>query len=136
VPAVLKAIIGVFAVILAILLIGAAVRVANLPESSVSAVPDSSIPKTPLTEAQMVVLRQEYAKVIDKQLLESGIESTTTTSGTKATILVINDPLAGRVREHTLSSNGKLFEQLRALHFQKLRYTNGFDETFVWDLTK
>jgi Na+-transporting methylmalonyl-CoA/oxaloacetate decarboxylase gamma subunit len=132
---VLKGIGAVFIVLIGILILGVIIagnvsRQAGSPPTAVQ----ESTPKKPPTEAEMIALRREYAKVIDKELLESGIESTTTASGSKATILIITDALAGRVRAHTLSSNGKLFEQLRTLQFQTLKYTDGYDETFTWEL--
>jgi hypothetical protein len=132
---VLKGIAAVFVILIGLLILGVIIagNAGRPVPASPTAVQDST-PKKPPTEAEMIALRREYAKVIDKQLLESGIESTTTTSGAKATVLIINDALAGRVRVHTLSSNGKLFEQLRALQFQTLKYTDGSDETFTWDL--
>lgn len=98
-------------------------------------------PKTPAQNAAgQVAVRKAYAKVIDQQLLELGIESKTFTQGTQAKTIVIQDALAGRVRANSLGKNSTMFEQLKALGFTRLNYTNGFEgdmyEGFTWDLTK
>jgi hypothetical protein len=71
--------------------------------------------------------RKEYAKVIDQKLLDMGIESKTFTDGKAATTLVIQDVLAGRVRQNAIEKNDTLFDQMRQLGFKKLKYTNGFE---------
>jgi zinc-ribbon domain len=98
-------------------------------------------PKTPgQITAEQIAARKAYAKVVDQQLLDLGIESNTFTQGEQAKILVIKDALAGRVRANSLGKNSEMFEQLRTLGFTRLTYTNGFEsdlyEGFTWDLTK
>jgi hypothetical protein len=101
-------------------------------------------PAKPKTTAQMaagqVAVRKAYAKVIDEQLLEMGIESKTFTQRAQAKTIVIQDALCGRVRANSLGKNSTMFEQLKALGFTRLNYTNGFEsdlyEGFTWDLTK
>ena len=56
-----------------------------------------------------------------------GIESKTFTDGKAATTLVIQDVLAGRVRQNAIEKNDTLFDQMRQLGFKKLKYTNGFE---------
>jgi hypothetical protein len=99
-------------------------------------------PKTPAQiAADAVALRKAYAKVIDQQLIEAGIESKTYTNGAQAKTMVIEDVLAGRVRANEIGKNSQMFEQLRALGFTKLLYTDGFEsldshQGFTWDLGK
>jgi hypothetical protein len=98
----------------------------------------------PKTAAQIaagqIASRKAYAKVIDEQLLEMGIESKTFTQGAQAKTIVIQDALCGRVRANSLGKNSTMFDQLKALGFARLHYTNGFEgdlhEGFSWDLTK
>lgn len=84
--------------------------------------------------------RKDAASSIDKQLLDMGIESRTYTEGKAATTLVIEDPLAGRVRANQIGENGTLITELRMLGFKSLKYNNGFDGEMYfgwhWDLTK
>ena len=98
-------------------------------------------PKSPAQiAAGQVAVRKAYAKVIDQQLLELGIESNTFTRGAQAKTIVIQDALAGRVRANSLGKNSTMFDQRRALGFTRLNYTNSFEgdsyESFTWDLTK
>jgi hypothetical protein len=85
-----------------------------------------------LCKAQQVALeiaaRKAYAQVLDKQLLDLGIESKTYTIGTDARTLVIEDALAGRVRVNELIQNSNLFDQMRTLGFKHLKYENGFED--------
>jgi hypothetical protein len=87
--------------------------------------------------AQDIAVRKAYAKVLDQQLLDQGIESQTYTVGNDAKTLVIKDVLAGRVRVNALRQNSALFEQVRALGFKHLKYENGLEDELYfgvhWD---
>lgn len=87
-----------------------------------------------------VKARKDAAASIDKQLLQMGIESRTFTEGKTATTLVIEDPLAGRVRASQIGGNTALIAELKILGFKTLKYENGFEDEmytgFRWDLTK
>jgi hypothetical protein len=87
-----------------------------------------------------VKARKDFAKELDAQLLDIGIESKTFTVGQDATVLVIEDALAGRVRANQIAGNSTLMAKLKILGFKKLKYNNGFEDEmftgFYWDLTK
>ena len=87
-----------------------------------------------------VKARKDAAASIDSELLNMGIESRTYTEGKAATTLVIEDPLAGRVRASQIGGNSSLMAELKVLGFKTLKYNNGFDGDmyagFHWDLTK
>jgi hypothetical protein len=83
-------------------------------------------------DSNPVAARKQFAQRVDAALLDEGIESTTTTSGADASIIVIRDPLAGRVRAKQLQTDNILSEQLLTLGFTKLKYTNGYDVNFTW----
>jgi uncharacterized iron-regulated membrane protein len=92
-------------------------------------------PKTPAQiAADQIAARKAYAKVIDQQLLDMGIESETYTAGAQARTLVIKDALAGRVRQNGIQKNDQLFDNLRTLGFTRLEYTNGFDSDLSYDV--
>jgi hypothetical protein len=100
-----------------------------------------SIPPKPPTIAQQIAARKDFADSIDQNLLDMGIESKTYTQGPQAKTLVIQDALASRVNARALEKNSELFDQMKALGFTKLRYTDGFEDSdihvgFTWDLTK
>ena len=103
------------------------------PRTSVQVAPTAT-PAVKLTKDQAIAARKAYAKVIDGQLLDMGIESTTFTSGPDASTLTIKDVLAGRVRANAISKNGNLFDQLRALGFKELKYTNGFESDLYFGM--
>jgi len=98
----------------------------------------TSAPVKPPTPAEKVALRKAYAKVIDQQLLDTGIESRTYTVGADAKTLVIEDALAGRVRQNSIQQNDNLFDNLRTLGFTHLKYTNNFESELnygvVWTI--
>jgi hypothetical protein len=79
-----------------------------------------------------------HTKVIDQQLLDRGIESRTYTVGADAKTLVIEDALTGRVRQNSIQQNETLFDNLRALGFTHLEYTNNFESDLnygvVWTI--
>jgi len=108
-------------------------------QASLSSSPTPAPTKTE-QRTQAIKARKEYAKEIDRQLLDKGIESSTYTTGPDATTLVIKDILAGRVRAHELSKNEGLFTELRVLGFKKLIYQNGLEGDlgfgWKWDLTQ
>jgi|SRR5580704_2445800 hypothetical protein len=99
------------------------------------------IPPKPPTVAEQIAARKDFADSIDQNLLDMGIESKTYTQGPQAKTLVIQDVLASRVNARVLGNNSVLFDQMKALGFTKLRYTDGFEDSdmhvgFTWDLTK
>jgi hypothetical protein len=58
--------------------------------------------------------------------------------GADATTLVIEDTLAGRVRQNSIQQHDTLFDNLRALGFTHLKYTNNFESDLnygaVWTI--
>jgi len=99
--------------------------------AATSAPPPTPKPKTP---AEMLAARKAYATVIDQQLLNMGIESKTYATGSQAKTLVIEDALAGRVRQNAIQKNGSLFDNLRTLGFTHLEYKNDFDGDLSFDV--
>src|SRR5260370_24841985 len=89
---------GLFIVFFALVLFGMLINaiVGNQPArtAQTTIAPHASPSPTPqLTQAQQraedIAVRKAYAKVIDKQLIELGIESETYTTGADATTMVI-----------------------------------------------
>jgi hypothetical protein len=121
-----------FGMVVLIAIVGA-MFAANSNDVTPSSAPAAPVPASgstkakPPSPADLIAARREYANVIDKQLLDMGIESKTYTDGAGATTLVISDALAGRVRENALQKNDALFDQLHQLGFKRLKYTNDFD---------
>lgn len=88
--------------------------------------------------ANDIALRKAYAKVIDQQLLNQGIESEPYTVGPEAKTLAIKDVLAGRVRQNAIQQNDSWFRQARALGCKRIAYSNGLEGdlyfSIYWDL--
>jgi hypothetical protein len=103
------------------------------PPSVAAIPPPAPAPKTK-TPAELIATRKAYAKVIDQQLLDMGIESKTYTTGAQAKTLVIDDALAGRVRGNAIRQNDELFDNLRTLGFSRLEYINGFEGDLSYDV--
>lgn len=127
---------AVFLIVIVGVIVVAIIVNSPSPTAAVQASNPIPVAVKPPTPADLVAARKAYAKVIDLQLLDMSIESNTRTDGPQATTLVIHDALAGRVRAHQLAQNAQLFEQLRALKFKKLVYTDGEDSDFSWNLER
>jgi DNA-directed RNA polymerase subunit RPC12/RpoP len=82
-------------------------------------------PASILTPEQLHQARMQYAIELDRHLIDSGIESTTTATGPQETTLRITYALTSRV---TANEFGKKldFDRLKALGFKKVELTNGF----------
>lgn len=127
--------IGLMVVIIVISFHNPPGRIDYLPPAppSLAGVTPAVVP--PQTPAQKIAIRRAYAKVIDQQLLDLGIESKTHTSGADAKSLVIEDVLAGRVRQNAIERNADLFDNLRSLGFTHLRYTNNLEGDLGYGVT-
>lgn len=136
-------------IIFGIIIIGiiAAENSGNSPAIAQST-PSQSRPSTPVAApapapktkpADLVAARKAYAKLLDQQLLDMGIESKTYTMGAQAKTLVIEDALAGRVRQNAIQKNDALFDNLHSLGFSRLEYTNALEGDLsyaaVWKIT-
>ncbi|MGE0404788.1 MAG: hypothetical protein AB7O65_00700 [Candidatus Korobacteraceae bacterium] len=86
-------------------------------------------------EEELEVKRMLTARQIDDYFLKNGIESRTVARGHGYRELVIHDVLAGRVRARAITE-GDLMPMLKLLGFYKLTYTDDYETTFTWDLTK
>jgi hypothetical protein len=101
--------------------------------TALSPVKSTQPPAKPKTAAQVaagqIATRKAYAKVIDEQLLEMGIESKTFTQGAQAKTIVIQDALCGRVRANSLGKNSTMFDQLKVVGFTRHGnpYEGGFE---------
>ena len=119
----------IFTAMVAVIAIVSAESGSGVPPSSpVAAAPTPPVKPRPKSAVQMIAARKTYAQVIDQQLLDMGIESKTYTAGADAKTLVIEDVLAGRVRQNAIQQNDALFQNLRDLGFTRLKYTNGYTD--------
>ena len=80
--------------------------------------------------------RKSYARDLEEKLLDEHINATVTTFGEGSTGLRMKWILVSRVTAHDFSKNGDFLERLRNRGFKKFQITDGYDETWTWDLTK
>jgi hypothetical protein len=82
----------------------------------------------------LVQARKEFAKQYEYGLLEQGMNVTVTTHGDRATTLKVKWILVSRVTAHEMSKDAEFFQTLRDLGFKKFIITDGYDESWYWDL--
>jgi hypothetical protein len=79
--------------------------------------------------------REMYARAYESRLLDDGLNVDVTTSGTGSTILKLKWILVSKVIAHQVAK-GDLLTELRAMGFKRFVITDGYDETWYWDLSK
>jgi len=77
--------------------------------------------------------RRLYAQLLEKQFIERRMNTDVTTSGRENTTLRIKWVLTSKVTANDLQKSG-VIEQARAAGFKRVEMTDGYDETFYWDL--
>ena len=78
--------------------------------------------------------RRQFAASYESSLLDQGIDATVTVSGTHATTLRLKWILVNRVLAHQFSQKPDLFTSLRSMGFKRLEITDGYDESWYWNL--
>ena len=84
-------------------------------------------------EAQRL-LRRQFAKEYESHLLDNNMNADVTVGGADATTLTVKWALVSKVLAHKLSQDPALFEKLRGMGFKKFVITDGYDDTWYWDL--
>ncbi|MBI1750607.1 MAG: zinc ribbon domain-containing protein [Acidobacteria bacterium] len=91
--------------------------------------------KKAAAEAQVNrVLRDAMAKTIENKLLDDGYNVDAKAIGPDHTILQIKWILASKVLAHHLSKEGDFFDQARRVGFKRIEITDGYEETWYWNL--
>ncbi len=80
--------------------------------------------------------RNAFAKELESRLLDQRMNATVSTFGEGATGLRIKWILVSKVTAHDFSKNGDFLASLRRRGFKQFKITDGYDETWTWDLTK
>jgi FKBP-type peptidyl-prolyl cis-trans isomerase len=78
--------------------------------------------------------RKAYAKTYEEELLQSGRDANVTTQGQDHSVLQIRYILMDKQFVHNLSNNSEFMDTLRQMGFKKLRFTNGYDESWTVNL--
>lgn len=85
-------------------------------------------------EEELLAARKQFAKDYEYSLLEEGINATVTVHGSKATTLKLKWILVSKVVAHEMGKNTEFLQTLRDLGFKKFIITDGYYETWYWDL--
>ena len=80
------------------------------------------------------VLRDQMAKNIENSMLDKGYNVDVIAIGKDHTVLHLKWVLVSKVMAHQLAKQGDFFENARKVDFKKVEITDGFKETWYWDL--
>ncbi|HVP43271.1 MAG TPA: zinc ribbon domain-containing protein [Terriglobales bacterium] len=78
--------------------------------------------------------RIAFAKIVENQMLDEGWNMDVTAIGAKHTTLRMKWALVSKVMAHQMSQKSDIFDTARQLGFKRLELTDGFDETWTWNL--
>lgn len=82
---------------------------------------------------QMVDQRKTFARALETQYLDQGLNVTVTTRGQAATTLHLKWILVDRVMAHQVSKSD-LVPRLREMGFKRFEISDGYDESWYWTL--
>jgi FKBP-type peptidyl-prolyl cis-trans isomerase len=86
---------------------------------------------------KMIAARKEFARKLETNYLDNGLNIDVTAEGPKAQVLKIKYALTSKVLAHQIEK-GDLLETAKTLGFTKVRLTNGFEsslaEGYTWTL--
>lgn len=80
--------------------------------------------------------RRAYAQRLETGFLDGGLDIEVTTSGERATTLRLKYVLFTRVWVHKVQNDTDLISNARRLGFRRVIMTDGYEDTWTWDLTK
>lgn len=75
------------------------------------------------------------AQNIENKLLDQGLDVTVSVTGGKKTHLKLKYILVNKVWAHQMSKNRAMFKTLEQTGFERLIITDGYDDSWSWDLT-
>jgi|GEM_PF-4961282 len=85
-------------------------------------------------ETIKIQARKDFAEQYEYDFLDEGMDVTVTTSGSKATTLKLEWILISKVDAHEYSKNKNFLQKLRNLGFKKFIITDGYGESWYWNL--
>jgi hypothetical protein len=80
------------------------------------------------------ILRDNMVQTIETGMLDKGYNVTVTAIGKDHTTLRIKWILVSKVTAHEFSKQGDFFEEARKIGFRRVEITDGYDETWYWNL--
>ncbi len=90
----------------------------------------------PLPAAERIANRRAYARFYENTLLDNNMNVDVTATGEAATTLTIKYVFVSKVMAHQLAKDQSVFNAAAAMGFKLFVITNGYDQSFAWDLTK
>jgi hypothetical protein len=85
-------------------------------------------------EEFMVQQRREMANRMETGMLDKGMDVTVRAEGKNATTLRIKYVLMSRPLVHQFQKNGEFFSNLQKAGFKRVIMTDGYDDTWTWNL--
>jgi hypothetical protein len=82
-----------------------------------------------------VEFRTEYAKNMERSLLEDYMDMTVSAEGPKKTTLRIQWVRMSRPLVYNFMNNSETTDRFRALGFKKVLFTDGYNSSWLYDLT-
>lgn len=83
-----------------------------------------------------VLTRDVYAKTLERGMLDKGFNSEINAEGSSKQILTYKYALMSKALVYKLANEGDILTSAKGLGFKKLTFTDGFDSTWNYDLTK
>lgn len=104
--------------------------------------PDNETQKKTLMKAKALrpkveVLRRDvYAKTLERAMLDKGFNSEVQARGAGKQVLEYKYALMSKALVYKLTNEGKVLESAKNVGFTKLIFTDGFNSSWTYDLTK
>jgi hypothetical protein len=80
------------------------------------------------------ILRDQMAKDIENTMLDQSYNVDVNAIGTDHTVLHLKWVLVSKAMAHQLSERSDFFENARAIGFKRIEITDGYDQTWRWNL--
>ena len=107
---------------------------AKYAQSVAVAAEKSAKEKVATAEAINRILRDQMAKSVENSMLDEGYNVDVTAEGPNHTTLRFKWIFVDKVFAHQLSERTEVFENARKVGFKKILATDGYDETWTWNL--
>lgn len=82
------------------------------------------------------VMRDAMAKKLENRMLDEGYSVDVNAIGTDHTVLRIKWILTNKALAHQFAKQGDFFASCRSAGFRRVEITDGYDETWYWDLAR
>ena len=82
------------------------------------------------------VMRDAMVKKLENSMLDEGYSVDVNAIGTDHTVLRIKWILTNKALAHQFAKQGDFFASCRSAGFRRVEITDGYDETWYWDLTR